>query len=71
MIIMVLGMVFKVRGLCYMEKEQRCPVCGNKTDKCPSGHFLCYECGWQTEGCDWPSFKETVSKTKNNYFQVI
>jgi hypothetical protein len=39
-----------------MDAELNCPNCGKKPDKCPSGHYLCFECGWQTKGCDWKDF---------------
>ena len=33
-------------------QTKKCPECGKAADYCPSGHWLCFECGWQTEGCD-------------------
>lgn|GEM_PF-6436660 len=35
-----------------LKQTKKCPECGKVVDYCPSGHWLCLECGWQTEGCD-------------------
>ena len=35
------------------EEWVSCPECGKKAEKCRSGHLLCFECGWQSEGCNW------------------
>jgi len=43
---------------------EKCPKCGKKMDKCPNGHWLCFECGFQSEGCDWPKIKGTDKKPK-------
>ena len=37
-----------------MKRIINCPECGKPTDFCVEGHSLCFECGWQSEGCDWP-----------------
>jgi bifunctional DNA-binding transcriptional regulator/antitoxin component of YhaV-PrlF toxin-antitoxin module len=36
-----------------LRQTKKCPECGKTADYCPSGHWLCFECGWQTEGCDY------------------
>jgi len=41
-------------------KVTRCPECQSELDLCAAGHLMCMECGWQTEGCDWP--KNEVTK---------
>ena len=33
----------------------RCPDCSAITYRCPSGHLLCFDCGWQADGCDHPT----------------
>jgi len=35
-----------------LRQTKKCPDCGKTADYCPSGHSLCFECGWQTERCE-------------------
>jgi len=53
-------------GLCRscecMCEKPKCPECGKNLDWCPSGHYVCFECGWQAEGCDYPSPDDVSTK---------
>jgi AbrB family looped-hinge helix DNA binding protein len=40
------------RLMMTLKQTKKCPDCGKTADYCPSGHWLCFECGWQTEGCE-------------------
>ena len=45
-------------GKKVIDRIYKCPICKKPTDFCPAGHSLCFECGWQSEGCDWPKEKD-------------
>jgi len=35
-----------------LKQTKKCPKCGKIADYCPSGHWLCFKCGWQAKGCN-------------------
>jgi len=52
----------------------KCPKCGNPhLDGCygGGGHYLCMECGWQTEGCDHPKNKSHLFLLMKNKVTFI